>query len=423
MTYEEATILVTMHYILTLFFIGKRYFFSFKHTVFLIIGLLVNMSLIVLLHNKYLIIFFLLIYLIEWIVSSRYMNNKLLPLLFLFLQNSLSITTFYITFDFQLQTKIGVSIPPIRLFILQACVVSILICFVLIIIEKYNLFEKIYFSKNSYKKTSVFLFLLLITLVVTNTLVDNKSENSIFLSLFLILVGIIILVIIVLTLFIYSTINKIKTDNVILRRTLQSQQEMYEFSREFQHDLKSLLIGIDSYLSENNIEEARLLLHKISTEGQNTVNQQYLSQLSTIENLPIKATFYQFAATCTEKKIPFQINITSDFKYISIELLDFLRCLSIMLNNAVEAKLAENENFFINIDVLKKKDSTNIIIKNPTAKNFKLQSIFQKGFSTKNQHKGLGLSNLRKIVNKNKKLELHYSLKRSLLIAELIIKD
>ena len=423
MTFEEAAILGTMHYILTLFFIGKRYFFSFKQTVFLIVGLLVYMSLVVFLHNMYFITLILLVYLVEWIISSRYLKNKLLPLFYLFVQYILSITTFYITFDFQLQTKIGVSIPPIRLFILQACVVSILICCVLIIIEKYNLFEKIYFSKNSYKKTSFFLFLLLITFVVTNTLTNNKSNNYIFLSLFLILASIIILVIVLLTLFVFSNINRMETDNAILRSTLKSQQEMYEFSREFQHDLKSLLNSVDNHLSENNIEEARLLLHKISTEGQDAVNQQYLSQLSAIENLPIKATFYQFAATCTEKKIPFQLNITSDFKYISIELLDFLRCLSIMLNNAVEAKLAKNENFFINIDVLKKKDSTNIIIKNPTAKNFKLQSIFQKGFSTKNQHKGLGLSNLRKIVNKNKKLELHYSLKRGLLISELIIKD
>ena len=421
MTYEEATILVTMHYILTLFFIGKRYFFSFKHTVFLIICLLINMSLIVLLHNKYLIIFFLLIYLIEWIVSSRYMNNKLLPLLFLFLKYSLSITTFYITFDFQKITKLGNVIPPIQLFFIQACTISVLIFITIRISEKYNLFKKLYLSKKSYGKTSFFLFLLLIVMLISNSLITNSNYFT--LILFIVLAVIVVLIIVVLTLLVVSKTNKLNTDNFILKRTLESQQELYDFSREFQHDLKSLLIGIDSYLSENNIEEARLLLHKIGKEGQNTINQQYISQLSAINNLPIKASFYQFAATCEEKKIPFRLNITTDFKDISVEIIDFSRCLSIMLNNALEAKLPGKENFFIHIDILKTEDSTNIIIKNPIGENFELLSIFQKGYSTKTQHKGIGLSNLRKIVNKNKKLKLQYSLDINILIAELIILD
>ncbi|WP_141693003.1 hypothetical protein, partial [Brochothrix thermosphacta] len=86
MTFEEAAILGTMHYILTLFFIGKRYFFSFKQTVFLIVGLLVYMSLVVFLHNMYFITLILLVYLVEWIISSRYLKNKLLPLFYLFVQ-------------------------------------------------------------------------------------------------------------------------------------------------------------------------------------------------------------------------------------------------------------------------------------------------------------------------------------------------
>lgn len=421
MTTEEAALLVTMHYSLTLLIIGRRYFFSTQQVLWFIIGLIVNLTLILFTHNEFFVILYLPLYLLQWVFSSKHMNSKVLPLIYLLLQYSISITTFYFTFDFQTHTHIGLVAPPVQLFILQMCLMLALLYVSLFFNKRYKLLDKLYFSKHSFKKTSVFLFILLLIMLISNTLISNSKYA--YLSIVLVIIVFILLTATLLTTYLYAKFTRLTTDNAILRRTLQSEQDLYEYSREFQHDLKALLIGVDSYLSENKVEDARLLLKEVSSEGRGSIDQQYLSQLSAIENLPIKAAFYTFCATCTEQKIPFQLKIATDFKTISIELLDYLRCLSIMLNNAIEAATADIDHFSIQVEVTKLPTATVLRIKNPISKTFSIQSLFQKGYSSKSRHRGIGLSNLRKIVNKNKKAELRYSVKRGRLTAELILFD
>lgn len=217
-----------------------------------------------------------------------------------------------------------------------------------------------------------------------------------------------------------SKLHRKTLDNNLLRETLLAEQKLFEFSREFQHDLGAILLGLESYLAENQVEEARIFLKEIQNQTLSQFNKQYLAQIDYMYNLPIKAVLYEFSSKCIDKKIPLNLNITADFRELPIELLDYLRCISVMLNNAVEARF--DNHFFITVDILKKANSLEFIVKNPVPENFKLQTIFKKGFSTKQNHKGLGLSNLRKIVTRHSNLELNYSVINKMLLVNLKVR-
>lgn len=100
-----------------------------------------------------------------------------------------------------------------------------------------------------------------------------------------------------------------------------------------------------------------------------------------------------------------------DLRTLKMKIYDFARILGILLDNAIEAS-KECDKKIINITF--REDSKNnrqlIIIEN-TYKNKKVdtEKIFEKGISEKENHTGLGLWEVRKIIKKNNNVNLFTS--------------
>ena len=94
-----------------------------------------------------------------------------------------------------------------------------------------------------------------------------------------------------------------------------------------------------------------------------------------------------------------------------MQVYEFSRILGILLDNAIEAS-SECDEKVINISF--RNDEKNhrqlITIENTYAnKDVNTEDIFKKGFSGKENHSGLGLWEIRQILNKNNNLNLHTS--------------
>ncbi|MBC6135881.1 GHKL domain-containing protein [Listeria booriae] len=420
MTYVEVTLFLTMNYLIILWVVGKRFFFSGKQLIWLTVALGINVGIALIFNIRAFHSLFLVIYLLQWLFSSAYSKSHLLAILYLLIQYNLSIVVFYLTYDLPLQMNFhGTSSILPFLFLLQMVLLFLLSFFVIFIFKKYDLKNKIYFLKSDLLYVNFLIFLLFIGLAIRHTFIVNSQSNMQYRSVIPIVIFTVFLALIALFLFanLIFKLHKQTLDNKLLRETLLAEQNLFEFSREFQHDLGAILLGLEGYLAENQVEEARIFLKKIQNQTLSQFNKQHLTQIDYMYNLPIKAVLYEFSSTCIEKKIPLNLNITADFREPPIDLLDYLRCISIMLNNAVEARF--DNHFFITVDILKKANSLEFIVKNPVPENFKLQTIFKKGFSTKQNHKGLGLSNLRKIVTRHSNLELNYSVTNKTILVNL----
>ena len=94
-----------------------------------------------------------------------------------------------------------------------------------------------------------------------------------------------------------------------------------------------------------------------------------------------------------------------------MKIYEFARILGILLDNAIEAS-SECEEKIINLTF--RNDSKNsrelIIIENTyNDKNLDTEKIFEKGVSGKDNHTGLGLWDVRKLIKKNNNINLYTS--------------
>ena len=98
-----------------------------------------------------------------------------------------------------------------------------------------------------------------------------------------------------------------------------------------------------------------------------------------------------------ENNIQVSVEVPDEINEISLNMIDLSRMVGIILDNAIEASL-EIDNPLIQIGFIKEENSVMIIIMNKCAKDIpKVHELFQEGFSTKGNNRGLGLSTLKEI--------------------------
>lgn len=118
---------------------------------------------------------------------------------------------------------------------------------------------------------------------------------------------------------------------------------------------------------------------------------EYYFQLSRIPIPPVQSVLAAFGEQALEQKIEFILDIEVEIPYINMELVDFIRCLTILINNAFEASsMLEHRTIHVNIE---KKDNYFIFnIKNEDYSQVPLNDLLKKGFSSKSNHSGSGLN-------------------------------
>lgn len=92
-----------------------------------------------------------------------------------------------------------------------------------------------------------------------------------------------------------------------------------------------------------------------------------------------------------------------------MKIYEFARILGILLDNAIESS-SECDNKIMNITFRNDaKNNRNLVIIENTYKDkeINIDNIFNKGISSKENHTGLGLWEIRKILNKNNNVNLH----------------
>lgn len=83
---------------------------------------------------------------------------------------------------------------------------------------------------------------------------------------------------------------------------------------------------------------------------------------------------------------------------IYLEVLDLVIILSVFLDNAIEAA-KESRRPHISVAFFKREESQLLIVDNSIRKNsVSMSKIFQEGYSTKGPNRGIGLSNVRQIL-------------------------
>lgn len=206
---------------------------------------------------------------------------------------------------------------------------------------------------------------------------------------------------------IYSLTRVMKL--TLTTRKLQSAEEynntlriLHDNVRGFKHDFDNIVTTIGGYIRTNDMKGLENYYVQLEDDCQR-VNNLYILNPEVINNDGIYNLLTKKYNEAESEDIKVNISFLLDLNTLNMKIYEFARILGILLDNAIEAS-KECEEKLINLTF--RNDSKNnrqlIIIENTyNNKDVDTERIFEKGISGKENHTGLGLWEVRKIVKKN----------------------
>ncbi|HCV2828177.1 TPA: GHKL domain-containing protein, partial [Listeria monocytogenes] len=220
-------------------------------------------------------------------------------------------------------------------------------------------------------------------------------------------------------LFVYHILleNYQKKQLLLLNKRLQAEQTYIDNASSFKHDFKGLLLSLTTYIEQRKTTEALELLASITDYSNELLNDDSFETVSHIQPIPIQSVLVEKIKKMNALKINFSLDISKGTYISSISSLDFIRCLDIIINNAIEAsQSADNPQMKINI--YKSDSAITLTVKNNYASSatINLAQINKRKFTSKTNHQGLGLYNLGKITHKYTNVSHSISIQNNLFV-------
>ena len=204
---------------------------------------------------------------------------------------------------------------------------------------------------------------------------------------------------------------------IITTQELESTKEynrslhiLHDGVRGFKHDFDNILTTIGGYIATNDMNGLKKYYSELEHDSQK-INNLYLLNPEIINNGGIYNLLAKKYYEASSKDIKFNITFLLDLNSLHMKIYEFARILGILLDNAIEAS-SECEEKIINL-VFKDdhKNSRQLVLIENTYKNKDIDTerIFEKGLSSKQDHSGIGLWEVKKLVEHNNNVSLFTS--------------
>ena len=248
------------------------------------------------------------------------------------------------------------------------------------------------------------LFTLIIQLIITIYYTDKLPIIITFLSFLSLLAYF--------SISIYSLTRIMKL--TLTTRKLESAEEynntlriLHDNVRAFKHDFDNIVTTIGGFIRTNDMKGLQNYYLQLEDDCQR-VNNLYILNPNIVNNDGIYNLLTKKYHDAESKNIKVNITFLLDLSKLNMKIYEFARILGILLDNAIEAS-SECEEKIINLSFRDdpKNNRQLITIENTfNNKNVDIEKIFNKGTTGKENHTGLGLWEVRRILNKNNNINL-----------------
>lgn len=178
-------------------------------------------------------------------------------------------------------------------------------------------------------------------------------------------------------------------------------EHMTNEMKKFRHDYKNIMLSMCGYIEENDMDGLKKLFYsniECSSKYLDFCNLN-LSSIGNINCMEVKGLVASKLIKAENQGISTNAYIPDFIKLINLNCLDLCRILGIILDNCIDSSL-ECENPEITISIIEKEKLISITISNTYKNNIDDTSkLFKSGYSSKGEGRGIGLSNLREILN------------------------
>lgn len=186
---------------------------------------------------------------------------------------------------------------------------------------------------------------------------------------------------------------------------IQNLNYICDSTRTFRHDFNNIMQAMGGYIKTNNMYDLNEYYNKLIPECFR-VNNLYRFHSKLIGNAAIYSIISSKYNLAESKNVKMSLNILLDLNLIHLDNYNLSKILGILLDNAIEAS-SETPNKIVNLSFQPLDNKQLIIIENTyLSKGISTKKIFEKNFTTKAKNSGLGLWEIKKIINKKKNLSL-----------------
>ena len=173
-------------------------------------------------------------------------------------------------------------------------------------------------------------------------------------------------------------------------------ESLYQEVRSFRHDYANVLMSLKVGIDQGDLDNIKKIYEEITADSAKLVknNKFDLTRLANISDSAVKSLMSAKFLEAENRGIEISLEVSEPMKNPKIPLISYIRILSILFDNAVEGAL-ESENPKIAVANFYQDGDFVFIIENSTKeKSVDLSKIFQRGYSTKGENRGLGLATL-----------------------------
>ena len=281
------------------------------------------------------------------------------------------------------------------------------------ILKRFHINVSIIDSLSKSRKRTLILNLLLAAFVIASEFYLGMFYNN-NLPLTIVLLNIMSL----LAYFVVSITTFIKTAQLeVTSQNLEEEKSynktltiLHDKIRGFKHDFDNIVQAIGGYVETNDMEGLKEYYSHLQKDSAR-VNNLSLLNPSTINNPAIYSLLTSKYFTAKDARIEIEnFEVFVDFKDLEkhIRIYELSRILGILFDNAIDAS-KESDEKVLNLWIRNEPNRNRYIIKISNSykdKSVDTDRIYEKGFSSKGENRGLGLWEVRQFIKKSKNLNL-----------------
>lgn len=354
-----------------------------------------------------------LVLVVIMIIILFYSKVRWYSIVIVLMSTLLSYLTNFITVVISLYTED--IIHNIYLFTIFHLLIYIILSLILAHLFKHLLIKLryiyLYISKRYYFIISFVLAIAFIYFYIISQ--TNLQENNSLKFYAIIFVSVIVFLSLVILLLSAFALREMK-----YKRKLQEIEAYYEYTlriesinnemRKFRHDYVNILTTLSDYIREDDMPGLRKYFNENIVPMKDKLKTRSI-KMNGIEKLKvreIKGLITTKIIQAQEKRIPISIEVPDEIDRIDMNTVELSRIIGIIVDNAIEA--SENlEEPLINIAFIDNEESVTFIVMNKCSDDIpKIHELFEQGFSTKGDNRGLGLSTLKELTDSNENVLL-----------------
>ncbi len=199
-----------------------------------------------------------------------------------------------------------------------------------------------------------------------------------------------------------DAVRKMEAQQGVIAQQQLYEQELEAIRREvraFRHDYKNMLAGLSQQAGAGETEALCAALSELDAGFDRRIGEkiQVSTQVGNLRIPQVRSLLLSKLTAMGERGVDCRLEVLYPVERVGMDVWDFVRCLGILLDNAAEAAL-ETETPWVEIVLLAQGEALSLRVSNPYAGRIDPVKMWEEGWSTKGEGRGLGLPGYQRIL-------------------------